>query len=634
MNLEFNAPMFCDFTNFNEEEFENADVDSYFEVDHEAEVHTNADNVWNNEHLAKEKPIQPIMQGKSQAAPKNLMSTQSPMRPAGLRDVTNSPRDGVPRSRPPLKRANALGSQGEPCAKQSRSESVPATPPSGAARGRPDTRDASVPSAVGRSGIPTPGGRRRSMSQNDAARAATGLSKLVVAETPNVLRRGLQLRAAARAAAEQAVEQQQQARLDTLRKQMADYKKKAAEAKRQPVRARQALLRPVTEPQPFHLHDERQTGGPATRSTTEFKSMAQMVEGFYRKTPPRFHTRPAGERPAGTASTAEAGSRHVTVGHTPALMTRSRTRSLNVPSREQLEEAELELCRQQQVRARPVNRRVLEQPVGVPAKLVRPATTVEPFQLTQVAVKPTEAKQSDGVIRANPILASGVPFIPKVEHKSTQPTPFSFEARDKQRQQEKERKIQQVLEEERRQREFRAQLLPPPSPHGVPERRAAAATLPQPFQLPGEQLTAAAAARRQKKLEEEAAQLRTAHEFRAQPCTVTSREPFRPRSAARGPTAPRPPQLHTERRSTRRQSFEERQKQREAELQAALEERQRQQQLAEEEEVARARREAVHHAQPVRRFRPVHVQPSDVPLTDPRSPKWHADSSRISHRSD
>ena len=44
-------------------------------------------------------------------------------------------------------------------------------------------------------------------------------------------RRGLQLRSAARAAAEKAVKDEQQTRLDSLRRQMADYRKKAAEAR-------------------------------------------------------------------------------------------------------------------------------------------------------------------------------------------------------------------------------------------------------------------------------------------------------------------------------------------------------------------------------------------------------------------
>ena len=47
-------------------------------------------------------------------------------------------------------------------------------------------------------------------------------------------------------------------------------------------------------------------------------------------------------------------------------------------------------------------------------------------------------------MRANPLPDGGVPFKPIVEHRSTRPAPFSFETRDKQRQAEKERKIQQV----------------------------------------------------------------------------------------------------------------------------------------------------------------------------------------------
>ena len=60
--------------------------------------------------------------------------------------------------------------------------------------------------------------------------------------------------------------------------------------------------------------------------------------------------------------------------------------------------------------------------------------------------------------------------------------------------------------------------------------------------------------------------------------------------------------------------------------------RERQQQREREEEAARQRREAVHQAQPIRRYRPVRVQPSDMPLTEPRSPNWARNGSRASHR--
>ncbi|XP_043188646.1 targeting protein for Xklp2 homolog [Amphibalanus amphitrite] len=728
----------------------------------------------------------PALKENIRSVPKNLVmgvqtlvgSGAGQTRPAGLRDVTNSP---GPRTRAPLKRAATVDSQDEPtveepCAKQSRPQSEPRSPPATEHRAVPEGKDSTptvrpgsrlpssrgrgrsvdtaptrasprlargaappplvpprrpTPVAAGRRRTPasspapatsrrtpatgqpaatrrTPStgaaasrrapcstSRRRSLSQNDAARMAAGGGppNLVVAETPNVLRRGLQLRSAARAAAEKAVKDEQQSRLDSLRRQMADYKKKAAEAK-QPVRPRVAAVKPPTRPQPFHLHDDRSaTGSVGGRPVTEFRSTAQLIEGFQRRTPPRFHSRPAGDRPSGSV---DAAPSHVTIGRTPPLMTRARSRSTNnIPSREQQELAELEEARQHQVRARPVNRRVLEQKVGVPAKQARPTTAVEPFHLTQPAPrtqsaadettgsavsefraqpaprailsapqgvparqaapatkpqspalqlkqrmaerrkevqvnKEKEQQQSGGVVRANPIPDAGVPFRPNVEHRTTRPAPFSFEERDKQRQAEKERKIQEVLEEERRQREFRAQLLPPSSPRGVPQRRTPTTTRPEPFQLPGDQQAAAAAARRQKKLEEEAAAARAAAEFHAQPCTVTRRDPYQPQRSARGPTAPRTPLLHTDQRSARRQSFEERQKQREAELLAAQQEAERQRQREEEEEVARQRREAVHHAQPIRRYRPVHVQPSDAPLTAPRTPNWARNSSRAS----
>ncbi|KAF0309571.1 Targeting protein for Xklp2 [Amphibalanus amphitrite] len=627
LDLNFDAPMYIDFTNFNADEYENSDAEAYFEVDHEANAAMASQNTKREAAPTKQEaaPSQelvqrshaPALKENIRSVPKNLVmgvqtlvgSGAGQTRPAGLRDVTNSP---GPRTRAPLKRAATVDSQDEPTVEEPCAKQV------GGRR---------VASAVGASlaaGHRAPG-RARGLSQNDAARMAAGGGppNLVVAETPNVLRRGLQLRSAARAAAEKAVKDEQQSRLDSLRRQMADYKKKAAEAK-QPVRPRVAAVKPPTRPQPFHLHDDRSaTGSVGGRPVTEFRSTAQLIEGFQRRTPPRFHSRPAGDRPSGSV---DAAPSHVTIGRTPPLMTRARSRSTNnIPSREQQELAELEEARQHQVRARPVNRRVLEQKVGVPAKQARPTTAVEPFHLTQPAPrtqsaadettgsavsefraqpaprailsapqgvparqaapatkpqspalqlkqrmaerrkevqvnKEKEQQQSGGVVRANPIPDAGVPFRPNVEHRTTRPAPFSFEERDKQRQAEKERKIQEVLEEERRQREFRAQLLPPSSPRGVPQRRTPTTTRPEPFQLPGDQQAAAAAARRQKKLEEEAAAARAAAEFHA---------------TAVHCDAPRPA---------------ERQRQRE-----------------EEEEVARQRREAVHHAQPIRRYRPVHV---------------------------
>ena len=45
---------------------------------------------------------------------------------------------------------------------------------------------------------------------------------------------------------------------------------------------------------------------------------------------------------------------------------------------------------------------------------------------------------------------TGIPFQPKIEHRITEPQPFSFESRDKKMMSEKEKKIQKALEEERK----------------------------------------------------------------------------------------------------------------------------------------------------------------------------------------
>lgn len=54
---------------------------------------------------------------------------------------------------------------------------------------------------------------------------------------------------------------------------------------------------------------------------------------------------------------------------------------------------------------------------------------------------------------------SGLPFQPALEHKITEPEPFSFDSRDKERWAMKEQKIQQIYEEEKK---VSLQPTPPP----------------------------------------------------------------------------------------------------------------------------------------------------------------------------
>jgi len=81
-------------------------------------------------------------------------------------------------------------------------------------------------------------------------------------------------------------------------------------------------------------------------------------------------------------------------------------------------------------------------------------------------------------------------------------------------------------------------------------------------------------------------------------------------------------QLNTDRRAESRLEWEK--WKHEKETDAVMERRAREKQRvdAEAAEVARARAQAVHKAQPVRRYCPVNVQPSSQILTMPQSPMF------------
>lgn len=87
-------------------------------------------------------------------------------------------------------------------------------------------------------------------------------------------------------------------------------------------------------------------------------------------------------------------------------------------------------------------------------------------------------------VKARPAPHRGVPvLLPPVPRKSTQPAPFSFETRDKLLLEKKEDKIQKILEEERKAREFHANPIMKEEAIKMPARQPPAATKPEPFRL-------------------------------------------------------------------------------------------------------------------------------------------------------
>ena len=119
--------------------------------------------------------------------------------------------------------------------------------------------------------------------------------------------------------------------------------------------------------------------------------------------------------------------------------------------------------------AKPVSKRMMEAPVGVPPK--KAAVLIEP-QSPAFALKsrmaernlqkaPAPEPEPEPIVKARPAPHRGVPVsLPPVSKKSTQPTPFSFDQRDHEMMAKKEEKIKKVLDEEQKAREFHANPVP------------------------------------------------------------------------------------------------------------------------------------------------------------------------------
>ena len=69
------------------------------------------------------------------------------------------------------------------------------------------------------------------------------------------------------------------------------------------------------------------------------------------------------------------------------------------------------------------------------------------YHRLQLLMQPEDVKK---LMKEHKVPHTGIPFQPKIEHRITEPQPFSFESRDKKMLTEKEKKIQKTLEEEKK----------------------------------------------------------------------------------------------------------------------------------------------------------------------------------------
>ncbi|NWI28744.1 TPX2B protein, partial [Sula dactylatra] len=440
-----------------------------------------------------------------------------------------------------------------------------------------------------------------------------------------------------------------------------------------------------TIPKPFNLSQGKKRK--LEETTSEYVSLAEQVEAFQKRTPSRYHlrSRKSDEGPV----PGKLMKARLTHPKTPVLLTKQRFRPVTCKTTAELEAEEIEKIQQYKFKAReldhkifeggpllpkkppvkeltepigfeleiekriqereskkqqeeehfefhsrPCPTKILEDVVGVPEKKTLPVTVPKSpvFTLksrTRMSGRDEEKeKEVVPVIKANPMPHYGVPFKPKVpEQRHVEVCPFSFDGRDRERQIQKEKKIEELQKEEVP--KFKAQPLPYFDHVKLPEKKVKNPTQPEPFNLQVDERGAAKLQSWKQQLEEDLKRQKEAACFKARPNTVVYQEPFVPKKENKllseslsGSVVPENFELATEKRAKKRQEFEKRVANIEAIREKHKEQIRQQQEEREKEEVARLRQELVHKANPIRKYRSVEVKPSDQPLTMPKSPNF------------
>ncbi|NXJ71224.1 TPX2 protein, partial [Rostratula benghalensis] len=440
-----------------------------------------------------------------------------------------------------------------------------------------------------------------------------------------------------------------------------------------------------TVPKPFNLSQGNKRKIEETSS--EYVSLAEQVEAFQKRTPSRYHlrSRKSEEGPV----PGKVVKARITKPKTPMLLTKQRFRPATCKTTAELEAEELEKIQQYKFKAReldhkifeggpllpkrppvkeltqpigfeleiekriqereskkqqegehfefhsrPCPTKILEEIVGVPEKKALPVTVPKSpvFTLknrTRTSGRDEEKeKEVVPVIKANPMPHYGVPFKPKMpEQRHVEVCPFSFDARDRERQIQKEKKIEEMQKEEVP--KFKALPLPYFDHVKLPEKKVKNPTQPEPFNLQVDERGAAKLQSWKQQLKEDLKRQKEAACFKARPNTVVYQEPFVPKKentllseSLSGSIVPESFELATEKRAKERQEFEKRLAHKEALKEMYQEQFRQQQEEREKEEVAKLRQELVHKANPIRKYRSVEVKPSDQPLTMPKSPNF------------
>ncbi|KFQ65998.1 Targeting protein for Xklp2-B, partial [Phaethon lepturus] len=445
------------------------------------------------------------------------------------------------------------------------------------------------------------------------------------------------------------------------------------------------MLKGPTIPKPFNLSQGNKRK--LEETTSEYVSLAEQVEAFQKRTPSRYHLRSRKSEEGPVAG--KLVKARLTNPKTPVLLTKQRFRPVTCKTTAELEAEEMEKIQQYKFKAReldhkifeggpllpkkppvkeltqpigfeleiekriqereskkqqeeehfefhsrPCPTKILEDVVGVPEKKALPVTVPKSPVFTLKSRTRMPGKDEDKekevvpVIKANPMPHYGVPFKPKMpEQRHVEVCPFSFDARDRERQIQKEKKIEELQKEEVP--KFKALPLPYFDHVKLPEKKVKNPTQPEPFNLQIDERGAAKLQSWKEQLKEDLKRQKEAACFKARPNTVVYQEPFVPKKENKllseslsGSIVPESFELATEKRAKERQEFEKRLAAIGAIRERHQEQVRQQQEKREKEEVAKLRQELVHKANPIRKYRSIEVKPSDQPLTMPKSPNF------------
>uniref|UniRef100_A0A8C6V738 TPX2 microtubule nucleation factor n=1 Tax=Naja naja TaxID=35670 RepID=A0A8C6V738_NAJNA len=433
-----------------------------------------------------------------------------------------------------------------------------------------------------------------------------------------------------------------------------------------------------TIPKPFNLSCGKKRK--LDEASAEYIPLAQQVEIFQKRTPQRYHLRNQKEeegpsrpvkpqltnpktpcletkrrlRPPTCKSTAELENEEITkfqqyrfkaqelnyrilecgplLPKKPPMKELTKPIGFNLEIEKRIQERESKKVQEEEpfeFHSRPCPTRILEDVVGVPEKKKLPITVPKSpaFALkNKVGALVREEKKEKveevaHVIKAKPMPHPGVPFKPKAtEPRLVEACPFSFDARDKERLLQKEKKIEELQKEEVP--KFKAHPLPQFDHINLPEKKVKSPTKPEPFQLAIDARGAVRQEMWQQHLKEEMKRQKEAAIFKAQPSQVLHQEPFLPKKDSKLLLVPDHFVLATEQRAKERLEFENRLAELEAEKARLQEATRRVEEERAKEERAKLREELVHKANPVRKYTNVEIKPSDHPLTVPQSPNF------------